>query len=83
MKKRQNVQVHFVVVVVVVFSGLYQRHMEVPRLGVKSELQLPAYTMAIAVWNLNRNCNLHHSSWQQQILNSLSVLMDISRVCYR
>ena len=26
------------------FSGPHQRHVEVPRLGVKSELQMPAYT---------------------------------------
>ena len=26
--------------------GLYLQHMEVPRLGVKLELQLPAYTIA-------------------------------------
>ena len=29
----------------------YLWHMEVPRLGVKSELQLPAYTLAIAAWD--------------------------------
>ena len=28
------------------FLGLHLRHMEVPRLGIKSELQLPAYTTA-------------------------------------
>ena len=31
-----------------VFLGPPQRHIEVPRLGVKSELQLPAYTSATA-----------------------------------
>ena len=30
------------------FLGLHSRHMEVPRLGSKLELQLPAYTMATA-----------------------------------
>ena len=30
--------------------GPRPRHMEVPRLGVKSELQLPAYTTATAIW---------------------------------
>ena len=29
-----------------VFLGPHPQHMEVPRLGVKSELQLPAYTTA-------------------------------------
>ena len=31
------------------FSGPHLQHMEVPRLGVKSELQLPAYSTAIAM----------------------------------
>ena len=31
-----------------VFLGLHPRHMEVPRLGLKSELQLLAYTTATA-----------------------------------
>ena len=31
-----------------VFLGLYLWHMEVPRLGIESELQLPAYTTATA-----------------------------------
>ena len=32
------------------FSGPHPRHMEVPRLGVESELQPLAYTTAIATW---------------------------------
>ena len=54
-----------------VFLGPYPRHMEVPRLGVQSELQLPVYTRAIATQDPNRICGLHHSSWQCQILNPL------------
>ena len=47
--------------------------MEVPRLGVKSELQLLlAYTTATATSDLIRVCDPHHSSRQRQILNSLS-----------
>ena len=38
--------------------------MEVPRLGVKLELQLQAYPTAIATWDLSYVCDLHHSSWQ-------------------
>ena len=45
---------------------------EVPRLVVKSELQLPAYTTAIAMLYMNCFCELHHSSWQQWILNLLN-----------
>ena len=53
--------------------------MEVPRLGVKSELQLPAYTTATAMPNLNRICNLYLSLWQHRILNLLSEARD--RTC--
>ena len=62
--------------------------MEVPRLAVESELQLLAYTTATAVPDLSCVCDLHHSSWQHQILNPLGenrdwtcILMDTSRVC--
>ena len=57
------------------FLGLYPRHIEVPRLGVESELQLPPYTTAAAV----QDPNLHPSSWQRRILNSLSEARD--RTC--
>ena len=39
----------------------YLQHMEVPRPGVELELQLLAYTTAIATWDLSFICNLHHS----------------------
>ena len=44
------------------------RHLEVPRLGVESELQLPAYTTATAMQEPSCICDLPHSSWQHQIL---------------
>ena len=72
-----------------VFSGPYLWHMEVLRLGVELELQLPAYTTATAMPDLSHICNLHHSSRQRWILNPLSeardqtcVLMDTSQVHY-
>ena len=34
--------------------------MEVPRLGVQSELQLPAFTTATATRDPGRVCDLHH-----------------------
>ena len=37
-------------------------HMEVPRLRVKSEQQLLATAMAIAMGDLSHVCDLHHSS---------------------
>ena len=69
------------------FSGLHPQHMEVPSLGVESELQLPAYTTATETWDLSCICHLHHSLWQRRILNPLSqardrthIFMDTSRV---
>ena len=62
-------------------------HMEFPRLGVKLELQLPAYTTATATWDPSHVFDLHHSSWQRPILNPLSeardrtcILMDTSQI---
>ena len=61
--------------------------MEVPRLGVESELQLPGYTTAMTTQELSHICNLHHSLQPHQILNPLSkardqtqILMDTSPV---
>ena len=54
--------------------------MEVPRLGVESELQLPACTTATATWDLSRICDQHHSSEQRQILNPLSEAGDQTRI---
>ena len=61
--------------------------MEVPRLGIEPELQLLAYTTAIAMQGPRCACDLHHSSQWCQIFNPLSeardqthVLMDVSRV---
>ena len=46
--------------------------MEVPRLRVQLELQLPPYTTATAVQDPSHIFDLHNSSWQCQILNPLS-----------
>ena len=51
------------------FLGLHPLHMEVPRSGVESELQLPASTTATATPDPSHVCDLHHSSRQRQILN--------------
>ena len=63
--------------------------MDVPGLRVELELQLPACVTGIAMWDLSRIGELHHSLWQLQILNPLSkardqthILMDISGVHY-
>ena len=70
-----------------VFLWLHPWHMEVPRLGVDLELQLPAYTTARATQNLSQICVLYHSSQQSRTLNPRSrarnqtcVLMDPSQI---
>ena len=61
--------------------------MEVPRLRVISELQLPAYAAATATPDLSHICDPRCSVTQRQILSPLSdagdqtcILMDISQV---
>ena len=41
------------------FFRPYPPHMEVPRLGVEWELQLPAYTTGTATQDPSGICNLH------------------------
>jgi len=53
--------------------------MEVPRLGVQSELQPLAYARATAAQDPSRVCDLHHSSRQGQIVNPLSKGRDQTR----
>ena len=73
------------------FLGPHLWHMEVPRLGVQSELQLPAYTTATATPDMSRICNLYHISGQCLILKlkPLSEARDrtcnlivLSRICF-
>ena len=72
------------------FLGPHPRHMEVPRLGVESELQLPAYTTATATPDPSSICDLCLSLQSHWILNSLSearnwtcIVIDSSQVCYQ
>ena len=58
------------------FLGPHPQYMEVPRLGVDSELQLPAYATATATMDLSHVCDLQHSSRQCQVLNPLSEARD-------
>ena len=48
--------------------GPHPWHIEVPRLEIESGLQLPACTIATAMWDLSCICNLQHSSRQHQTL---------------
>ena len=59
------------------FLGPHLRHMEVPRLGVRSELHLPATdATGTAMRDTSHVCNLHHSSQQPRSLNPLSEARD-------
>ena len=71
------------------FLGSHPQHMEVPRLGVESELQLLAYVAATAMQDSSCVCDLYHSSWQCQIPDPLSeakdgtcILMGTSQICF-
>ena len=63
--------------------------MEIPRLGVESEIQLLAYTTATATGNLSRIYDLYHSSQQHQKADLMIeawdrtyILMDTSQICF-
>ena len=63
--------------------------MEVPRLGVQSELYPLATATATAMWDPSHVCDLHHSSWQFWILNppreagdQTCILVDTSQICF-
>ena len=73
------------IIIIIFFLGLHLQHMEVPGLGVESELQLLAYTTALATPDLICICD--HSSWLRWIVNPLNeardwthILMDTSQV---
>ena len=65
----------FVCLFVLSFQGCTP-HMEVPRLGVEWELQLPAYATATATWDLSCIYDLYHSSLQCWIPNPMSEARD-------
>ena len=80
---------HLINLLIDCFLGLHLWHMEVPSLGVESELQLWAYATATAMPDMSCVCDLYHISWQRWILNPLSkardrthILMDTSCVRY-
>ena len=62
------------------FLRPHLQHVEVPRLGVKSEVQLPAYTTAMATPYLSHICDLCCSLQQHRILNPLQEARDQTRI---
>lgn len=57
-------------------GGTHSWHLEVPRLGVESKLQLPPYATATVMWHPSHICSLHCGSWQCWIPNPLSKARD-------
>ena len=55
-------------------------HMEVPRLGVQSELQLPTYAAAAAMLYLSHMCDPQHSSQQCWIPDPLIEARDLTHI---
>ena len=62
------------------FLQPHLQHMEVPRLGVKSELQLQTCTTAMATQDPSHICDLRPSLGQHQILNLLSKVRDQTHI---
>ena len=60
------------------FLGPHPWHMEVPRIGVELELQLPVYATATAMRDSSCIWDLHHSSQQHQMPNPLSEIKPTS-----
>ena len=58
------------------FLGPHLWYMKVPSLTPELELQLLIYTTATAMPDPSCVCDLHHSSWQHKIINSLSKARD-------
>ena len=68
--------------VVVVFLGPHPRHMEVPRLGVETELQLLAYTTATVTWDPSCTYTIAHSNTGFLTHWVRPGIKPASRVCY-
>ena len=76
----QATQALFFFFFLISFLGPYLWHTEVSRLRVESGLQLPGCATAIAMQYPRHVCDLHHGSWQCQILNSVREARDQTRI---
>ena len=45
----KNIIIIVIIIIILVFLGPHLQHMDIPRLGIESEMQLPAYTTATAM----------------------------------
>ena len=78
----------FIYLLILLFRAVTAAY-EVPRLGVNSKLQLPAYVTSTPTQDPSHICDPQHSSRQYWIPNSLSeardqthILMDTSQICF-
>ena len=62
------------------FLQLHLWHLEVPWLGVESEMKLQAYVRATAAWDPSHIFDLSHSLQQRQILNPVTEVRDWTRI---
>ena len=77
--------IHIYIYIYFFFLEPHPQHMEVPRVGVKSELQLLAYTTATTMWDPNYVCDLYHSSWQCSLSEARDwtfILLATSQICF-
>ena len=63
-----------------VLLGPHPQHMELPRLGVKSELHLPAYTTARATPDPSRDCDYTTAHGNTGSFNPLVEVRDRNRI---
>ena len=66
----------FLAFILFYFLEAHPWHMDVPRLGVRPELQLPVYTTATATQGPSHGCDPHHTSRQHWIPNPPSEAMN-------
>ena len=75
-RDRPRTRKQIIYLFILLFPGLHLQHMDISRIGVKSELQLPPYITATATQDPSHVCDLHHSSWQCWIPDPLSKARD-------
>ena len=66
----------YVCIIIIFFLGPHLQHMEVPRLGVKLDLQLPAYIWAVSATYITAHSNVRSlTHWARPGIESVSSRM--------
>ena len=76
LEKGFSVFLQYIFIFIFSFYGCTHGIWRIPSQGVQSELQLPAYTKATEMQDRSHIYDLHHSSWERQILDPLSKARD-------